>query len=169
MADARTAILITLDLAHEGDFQNNPKDRANWTSGHIGVGELVGTNGGITTLDMPGVDIKNLTVEQKVAYYLEHYWKPQYSQINSQSLANKIFDLGVLFGIGTAVKNLQMALDLHMDGLFGPTTLAAVNGGNAETLLRHFQDEMLAHAQAIAAGNPNEAPDLPGWTRRINS
>jgi lysozyme family protein len=169
MADARTAILVTLDLAHEGGFQNNPKDHANWTSGHIGVGELVGTNGGITTLDMPGVDIRNLTIEQKVAYYLEHYWKPQYSQINSQPLANKIFDLGVLFGIGTAVKNLQMTLDLEMDGLFGPTTLAAVNAGNPAVLLQHFQAEMLAHARAIAAGNPNEAPDLPGWTRRINS
>ena len=68
MADARTAILITLDPAHEGGFQANPHDRANWTSGQVGVGTLVGTNGGITALDMPGADIKNLTVDQKVAF-----------------------------------------------------------------------------------------------------
>jgi lysozyme family protein len=92
MADAKTAILITLDLAHEGGFQKNPNDRANWTGGQVGVGTLVGTNGGITALDMPGVDIEHLTIDQKIAYYLEHYWKPLYSSIAWQPLANKLFD-----------------------------------------------------------------------------
>jgi lysozyme family protein len=169
MSDAKTAILITLDLAHEGGFQANPKDRANWTGGHVGVGTLVGTNGCITALDMPGVDIKSLTIDQKVNYYLANYWKPLYSEISSQPIANKLFDLGVLFGIGTAVKNLQAALNLEMDGLFGPNTLAAVNGADAELLLQNFQREMRVHATAIALGNPNEAPDLDGWIRRINS
>lgn len=169
MSDARTAILITLDLAHEGGFQKNPKDRANWTGGQVGVGTLVGTNGGITALDMPGVDIEHLTTDQKIQYYLEHYWKPLYSQLTSQPLANKLFDLGVLFGVGTAVKNLQLALDLNMDGIFGPVTLARANAANQSLLLGTFQDEMKAHATAIAAANPNEAPALPGWIRRINS
>jgi lysozyme family protein len=169
MADAKTAILITLDLAHEGGYQDNPKDRANWTGGKVGTGTLVGTNGGITALDMPGVDIKNLTTEQKIEYYLAHYWKPLYSQIDSQPVANKLFDLGVLFGVGTAVKNLQMALDLDRDGVFGPDTLAATNRANDVILQSRFQVEMIAHATAIAAGNPNDAPDLPDWIRRIKS
>jgi lysozyme family protein len=169
MADAKTAILITLDLAHEGGFQNNPKDRANWTGGHVGVGTLVGTKYGVTTLDMPGVVIADLTIEQATEYYLAHYWKALYSQIDSQAIANKLFDLGVLFGVGTAVKNLQTALDLNADGVFGPVTLARTNAAAAPLLLTTFQHEMLAHAKAIAAGNPNDAPDLDGWTRRINS
>ena len=61
VADAKTAILITLDPAHEGGYQRNPNDRANWTGGQVGVGTLVGTNGGITALDMPGADIEHLT------------------------------------------------------------------------------------------------------------
>jgi lysozyme family protein len=158
MSDARTAILITLDLAHEGGFQKNPKDRANWTGGQVGVGTLVGTNGGITALDMPGVDIEHLTLEQKIEYYTEHYWKPLYSQIDAQGIANKLFDLGVLFGVGTAVKNLQAALDLNMDGIFGPITLAKLNAANDVILLSTFQYEMILHARAIAAANPNEAP-----------
>jgi lysozyme family protein len=169
MADARTAILITLDLAHEGGFQKNPKDRANWTGGQVGVGTLVGTNGGITALDMPGVDIEHLTTETKILYYLEHYWKPLYNQIAVQGIANKVFDLGVLFGIGTAVKNLQAALDLEMDGIFGPITLARTNAANSTLLLADFQHEMHAHADAIAAANPNEAPFLSDWNRRIDS
>lgn len=169
MADSRTAILITIDLAHEGGFQNNPKDRANWTGGQVGVGTLVGTKYGITTLDMPGVDIANLTPDQAITYYTENYWKPLYSQINSQPIANKLFDLGVLFGVGTAVKMLQAALGIPIDGVFGPATHSAVNQANPDSLLSQFQQEMIERATTIAALNPNDAPDLPDWTRRINS
>ena len=166
MADATTAILITLDIAHEGGFQKNPKDRANWTSGEVGIGTLVGTNGGITALDLPGEDIEHLTFAKKLSYYMANYWKPLYSQIVSQVVANKIFDMGVLFGIGTAVESLQRALDIEVDGVFGPTTLAWTNNTNAPLLLSTFKTEMIKHAEKVAE-NPNDAPDLPDWLRRI--
>jgi lysozyme family protein len=170
VADARTAILITLDTAHEGGFQRNPKDRANWTSGIVGVGTLVGTNFGITTLDLPGADIEHLTIEQAIEYYTEHYWKPYYSQIVSQLIANKLFDLGVLFGVGTAVKHLQIVLDLPViDGMFGPGTLGATNAFDAAILLSTYKKEMKTRAISIAAANPNDAPDLSDWLRRIDS
>lgn len=169
MSEARTAILITLDTRHEGGFQKNPNDRANWTSGHVGVGTLVGTNGGITALDMPGADIEHLTTEQKVQYYLANYWKPLYSQIFSQSVANKLFDMGVLFGIATIVKILQNVLEISPDGVFGPDTLGAVNNTQSAILLPIFESSIMVHARAVAAANPNEAAFLPDWLRRINS
>lgn len=169
MSDARTAILITLDSAHEGGFQKDPKDRANWTSGLVGVGTLVGTNGGITALDMPGTDIENLTVDQKIAYYMEHYWKTLYSQIVSQTVSNKLFDMGVLFGVGEAVKLMQTALDVVADGDFGPMTLGAVNRANVVLLIEEFKQLLIQHATNIAISNLNETEDLSGWLRRINS
>jgi lysozyme family protein len=169
MADATTAILITLDPAHEGGFQKNPNDRANWTGGQIGVGTLVGTNGGITALDMPGVDIEHLTTTQKIAYYLEHYWKPFYSQINSQLIANKLFDMGVLFGIGTAIKRLQMVLGVTPDGNFGQMTLVVLNKADRTFVLNAFIKQMTIHAEEVAAANPVEAAFLPDWKRRIDS
>jgi lysozyme family protein len=169
MADAKLAILVTLDPEHEGGFQNDYKDRANWTSGVVGVGTLVGTNGGITALDMPGVDIKNLTTDQKVNYYLENYWKPLYAQIDSQQVAAKLFDMGVLMGVKTAVENLQRALDFTViDGAFGSVTLAAVNREVPELLLEQFKSELCKHAFSIANANPNEKGFLPDWLRRIN-
>jgi lysozyme family protein len=120
-------------------------------------------------LDIPGADIEHLTVEQKVEYYLEHDWTPLYNQIVSQSVTNKLFDMGVLFGIGSAVKALQRALDMTPDGIFGLHTLAAVNLVNATLLLNAFKTELHEHAQSVAAANPNEAPFLPDWTRRIDS
>lgn len=172
MADARTAILITLDPAHEGGFQKDYHDRANWTSGQVGVGTLVGTNGGITALDMPGADIEHLTIDQKVAYYTEHYWKPLYSQIDAQVVANKLFDMGVLFGVGTAVKVMQDIFaehDLIADGNFGPHTLSLVNTAEPVSLLSQYKKDLHQHAAAVALARPEEAPFLSDWTRRIDS
>lgn len=169
MASATEAILITLDPTHEGGYQCVHGDRANWTGGQVGVGELVGTNGGITALDMPGADIKNLTTDQKVDYYSKNYWKSLYSQISSQPVANKLFDMGVLFGVGTAVKALQRALGIDDDGLFGPNTLAMTNAANEDSLLFNFRKEMHDHATSVAAANPSEAAFLPDWSRRIDS
>ena len=168
MADARTAILITCDDAHEGGFQNMHNDRANWTGGQVGSGTLVGTKYGITCLDLPGVNIQNLTLDQAVAYYTSTYWKPHYNEIANQLIANKLFDLGVLFGIGTAVKALQSVLKLVQDGAFGPTTVAEVNNSEDTSLLLAFRTAMVQHALSVGAANPAERPFVADWIRRIN-
>ena len=167
MADFKTAVLITLE--HEGGFQKNPSDHANWSSGKIGEGTLIGTKYGITTLDLPGIDIENLTPDQAVEYYAERYWKPMYSQISSQSVANKLFDLGVLFGVGTAVGVLQLTIGITVDHSFGPLTLAAVNQYDETLLLTNYKANMITHAFNIATANPAERVFLRGWGNRINS
>ena len=172
MADAKIAILLTLQ--HEGGYQNNPSDHANWSSGIIGVGRLVGTKYGITALDLPGADIEHLTPDDATAYYSKNYWKSNYSQISSQPIANKLFDLGVLMGVGTAVKALQFVLNLTADGVFGPVTLASLNAATpvtavAEKVLDEFKQQLKEHAKQIAAENPTEAKFLGGWETRIDS
>ena len=165
MSDFETAIKIT--LIHEGGFQANPNDHANWSSGHIGEGELIGTKYGITALDMPGVSIKDITVEQAVAFYAERYWKSGYSQIESQVVANKIFDLGVLFGVHTAVAIMQETLGVGVDGIFGDGTLSAINQSDETSLLKSYEGNMATHAFNIANENPAERGFLQGWCRRI--
>ena len=167
MADFKIAVLLTLE--HEGGFQKDPNDHANWSSGVIGQGTLVGTKYGITALDMPGADIENLTSDQAVEYYVEHYWKSLYSQINSQLVANKLFDLGVLFGVGTAVGILQLTVGVTVDHNFGPLTLQAVNETDEVSLLKNYKANMMTHAFNIAAANPAERGNLRGWGNRINS
>ena len=168
MADAKTAIAITIE--HEGGYQRNPNDHANWSSGVIHVGRLMGTKYGITAVDMPGVEIQNITADQATTYYLEHYWKQYYSQITSQPVANKLFDMGVLFGVGSAIECLQYALDLTpVDGNFGPITLDRCNRANINLLLSMFKTELKSHAEKIAVANPIEASNLDGWINRIDS
>jgi len=171
MADFEISIKLT--LTHEGGFQKDPDDRANWTGGEVGVGTLVGTKYGITTLDMPGVDIENLPVEKAVEFYRERYWKPDFGGINAQEVADKLFDLGVLFGVREAVAILQQTLvssgeSVDIDGDFGDGTLAVVNTLDGDSLLKVYETNMVTHAFNIATANPHERKFLKGWVIRIN-
>jgi lysozyme family protein len=156
MADFNTAVQKT--LVHEGGFVNNPNDRGG------------PTKYGITQADLPGVDISTLTPAQAVAYYSAHYWKPLYAEIANQDLADKLFDMGVLFGVGTAVKLLQISLSSGItvvsDGAFGPNTLAATNEhGN----VKDYRIVLLHHAMDVVSRNPSDSEFLQGWVNRIQS
>lgn len=157
MADFNQAVQKT--LIHEGGYVNNPHDKGG------------PTKYGITQADMPGVDISGISPAQAVEYYREHYWKDLYAQINDQSIAEKLFDMGVLFGVGTAVKLLQVTLaksiSIVSDGSFGPQTLADVN--QETNLLPAYRATLLNHCMNIVNVNPGDAIFVQGWVNRINS
>jgi lysozyme family protein len=158
MADSTKAIAAT--LVHEGGYVDNPADRGG------------ATNMGIEQHDLPNIPIQTLTVAQATAYYLANYWKPLYSQISDQALASKIFDMGVLFGVGTAVRILQGIFSEHgivADGVFGPVTLEIVNMAEPVGLLTAYKNAMNQRAVNIVASNFAEAIFLTGWQRRIAS
>lgn len=154
MADFLEAVTIT--LLHEGGFVDNPKDPGG------------ATKYGITQKDLPDKNIRDITAKDAIEYYAEHYWKPLYNQIHDQVLANKIFDMGVLFGVGTAVKALQLALGLKVDGVFGPMTLQEVNSDDP-SLIHAYQLELQKHCLAVVQANPETKEFLNGWLNRINS
>lgn len=154
MADFRQAILLTLQ--HEGGFVDNPNDKGG------------ATKFGITQRDIPDKDISDITTDDAVAYYEEHYWKALYSGIQSQSLANKIFDMGVLFGVGTAVRLLQTVLHIEQTEIFDAETLAAANHEGDE-ILPIYIARLLIHAQWIVNTEPNQKEFLQGWENRIRS
>lgn len=172
MADPKIAVQVTLQ--HEGGFQNAATDRANWSSGKIGVGALIGTKYGITAVDMPGIAIRDLTEDQAANWYLtttepQRFNNPLYAQIESQTIHNKLFDMGVLFGVGTAVAVLQLTLSIKSDGDFGPVTLAVVNATSPDSLLDKYKTNLVTHAFNVATSNPAERGNLKGWSTRINS
>jgi len=155
LADSKIAIAKT--LIHEGGYTNNPADSGG------------PTKYGITQRDLPSEDIENLTPERATEYYVEHYWKALYSQINSQDVANKLFDMGVLFGVGEAVKLLQILLGTVADCQFGPNTLVLVNQHDPTNILVTYKTALVTYAIGIANENPKDRVFLTGWIRRVNS
>jgi lysozyme family protein len=171
MADFNIAVQITMDDDHEGGFQKMHGDKGNWTGGEVGVGELRGTKYGISAAQFPNLDIQSLTKDQAAAIYKEGYWKDLYSQIDDQPLANKLFDMGVLFGVHTAVRMLQISIQNKIavvsDGVFGQQTLDTLN--QLGSPLPGYKTTLIQHIVNVVTNNPDEAQFSAGWIRRINS
>jgi lysozyme family protein len=159
MADFNQAVQKT--LINEGGYVNNPLDRGG------------PTKYGVTQADMPGVDIETITTAQAAEYFRENYWKDFYSQISSQAVAEKLFDMGVLFGVKTAVRLLQSALanafPVDVDGDFGPETLGALEQADEDSLLSVYKQNLVAYTLKIVANNPEQRVFVAGWGKRINS
>lgn len=155
MADFNQAVNIT--LKHEGGFVDNADDKGG------------ATNMGITQRDLPDVDIKTISIGRVIQYYQSKFWNPLYNQIEDQSIANKIFDLGVLFGVGTVVSLVQFILKIRVDDSFGPQTLAAVNQMDSASLLVSLKTALVSHAVSIGASNQKQRQFVSGWINRINS
>jgi lysozyme family protein len=174
MANFQPALQLT--LAHEGGFFHNPV-----------TGEIV--NRGITLTFIlnsgycPTADaafIQNLTLDQTAAIYQKYFWDAHnIGQINDQNLANKVFDLTVNMGPGTATHEgaltlLQRAVcdcggNCQIDGIIGSQSIAQVNALNAVQLLAAYRQRAEARYQAIAAANQELAGNLDGWLNRLNS
>lgn len=166
MADARIAIAITTDPVHEGGYVNNPDDPGG------------ATKYGITQRDAdvvwPGLNVKDLTLEQAQEFYFtttkpERYWNPLYASIASQQACNKIFDLGVLFGVEESVKMAQAAAGTDQDGDFGPATLDCINKTAEDEFLSSFKLGFLQYVQLIVQKNSHLVLFQNGWINRIRS
>lgn len=97
----------------EGGYSDHREDNGNWTGGKIGVGVLIGTKYGISAPVLmtylgrvPTVlEMKNLSSETVTKIYNKNYWKAiKGDEITNQDIANKIYDMAVTSGPGTAIK-----------------------------------------------------------------
>ena len=174
MSDFKISILKT--LVHEGGYANNPVDpggetyrgvsRKNW-SNWAGWAIIDGykSNASFPHILDSDENLQNLIIE----FYREGFWKDLWSQIDSQAIADKLFDLGILFGVHTSVAILQTTAGVTADGLFGVNTLAAVNQHDATSLLSMYKANLATHAFNVVAANPSSRIFLKGWVDRINS
>ena len=97
-------------------------------------------------------------------FYLAHFWNPWLEGLADIELKKRVFDAGVNMGAETAVKLLQEALGLTVDGAWGPKTLAAANTAN--NAVAAFINARVAHYEAIVARNPVDAKYLDDWLAR---
>jgi len=147
--------IISITLAKEGGYVNDPTDRG---------GE---TNFGISKKAFPRVDIKNLTEETAIELYYVHYWVKGKCDKVPNNLKTIYFDMCVNFGIRGAVRVLQetansLNKNLRVDGMLGPNTSKAIRNLKLERV-RAFR--MLRFAK-IVISKPEQMKFWYGWFKR---
>ena len=130
-------------IGHEGGFQKSPKDRGNWTSGVIGIGQLKGTKFGISAMSYPKEDIERLTLYRAKEIYKRDFWdRVKAGQLPAQ-VRFDVFDTAVNSGVTRSIQFLQRAVREKDDGILGPKTLLAVTTADGDELRRKFNAQRL--------------------------
>lgn len=115
-------------------------------------------------------DLKLSTIQDAENIAKNMYWNPVWGDmIQSQSIAEFLFDWGYNSGTSRAVKKIQEILGTGTDGVMGPKTLAAINKSDARTLFNKLKASREVFYRAIVASNPSQKKFLNGWLNRNNS
>lgn len=132
----------------EGPESNDPRD----------PGRL--TRFGIAQRYHPDIDVSRLTKEQARAIYKQEYWDRARCGEFPTPIGVALFDAAVNQGVTKAVRQLQLALRVHPDGIVGDETLAAAHRAIPLDLLDDFQSY-----RALAYSEGNQV-FRRGWFRR---
>src|SRR5208337_129570 len=148
---------IAVILQHEGGYVNNPSDPG---------GE---TNYGISHNSYPGLDIKNLTVEDAKSIYYNDYWvKMNLDELSIDLLKLHLFDMGVNAGIKVAIKLLQKTLGIAQDGIVESDTASFSNQFQGD-IVQSYIEARKNYYEYIVKVHPNESIFLNGWINRITN
>ena len=100
-------------------------------------------------------------------YYRHLYWFPcRLDEISSDEVAASLFSFAVNDGPGEAVKLIQRAADVQVDGIMGAMTLGAINRANATLMAQALRDEQANYYREIAPTHPVVAQDIDGLLKR---
>jgi lysozyme family protein len=138
-------------IGEEGGYTNHPRDPG---------GE---TKYGITKRDYPDLDIANLTVDQAKHIYRDNYWDAIKADYLPESIATLVFDSAVNQGVMRATKLMQRALEVQVDGVIGPRTIAAAQNIDPIDFAVKFGAERALHYAALS----NFDVFGRGWMRRL--
>lgn len=150
-------------IGHEGVFQDDPRDRGNWTSGVIGQGMNNGTKYGISAMSYPAEDIKNLSLERaKILYQRDFWWKAGCDAV-PDAVKFDLFDMAVNSGVKPAIRTLQKSVGVDDDGVIGPVTMQAINSMNPVRFVARFNGYRLQFMSSLSTW-----PSFGrGWANRI--
>ncbi|UOF79329.1 lysozyme [Caudoviricetes sp.] len=148
-------------ISNEGKLSMDRKDRGNWTSGAVGVGELKGSMYGISAMSYPTLDIKNLTLSDAKVIYKRDFWDQMKLSLLPPEICFDMFDTAVNSGVGRAIKLLQKTVGTAEDGIIGSKTISLSH--STEDLSKKFNGNRLLFMTNLSTW----ADQGKGWARRI--
>jgi lysozyme family protein len=133
------------------------------------------TKWGISSRAFPDVDIAALTLKDALKIYHDRIWVPgNFERLESQAVANHVFDRAVNCGTREGVGILQTALNslgavLAVDGVLGSKTAAAANGVPGPILLQALYHEAVMFYGRLVTQHPARLPELLSWLDRATA
>lgn len=147
-------------LAHETEYNANGSVKVEHDPSDPGGT----TKYGIDQRDHPEVDVANLTLQQaKQIYRLDEWARCRCEELKAPwDLA--LFDTAVNIGSSRAVRMMQEALGVTVDGHIGPKTLAAAEASSI-TAVERFLDLREKYYRGLSL--TLRASYLKGWLNRV--
>ena len=152
--DFETAVRFV--LAHEGGYRHHRQDPGGET--RFGISKRVARAHGYR------LPMRVLSQAEAVRIYRQGYWRAcRCDDLPDHPLRLILFDAAVHSGVGQAVKWLQAALGVKVDGQLGPVTLGAVAAAHLDALAASLIDRRESFLRALRTW-----PTFGrGWTRRL--
>lgn len=150
-------------IGHEGKFQNNPKDRGNWTSGIVGIGVNKGTKYGISAMAYPHLDIANISLDQAREIYYLDWWLKFGADYMPQPMIYQMWQFAINAGPGNARRCLQRMARVADDGFIGEKTIAAVKKMDLNDMLMRFNAAAIRHYKKLSTWDEFGK----GWMERV--
>lgn len=118
------------------------------------------------------MDLDTLTLEGAREIYRVEYWGGIRGHELPRSIQIALFDWAVHSGPDAAIRGLQRALGVQVDGVFGPMTwkaLLAAPGAwwGDPQLLQELLHDRAAQLGAIVRRDASQLDFIVGWTRRL--
>lgn len=160
-------------IKHEGGFVDNPSDKGGATN----LGVTIATwkrfgydKDGDGDIDVS--DLKKLTLSDAKYIAKTQYWDKVWGdKINSQSIAEFLFDWAYNSGPSTAILRLQHILgpSVKNDGIMGKNTISVLNQSNPKKVFEELKKSREAFYHTIVRTRPKNKVFLKGWLTRLNS
>jgi lysozyme family protein len=163
MADTRFDQCLGEVLRHEGGFVDHPADPGGATNMGITHKTLARWRGVSPWWNLPKTEVQRLTRSEAARIYRALYWTPCKSGNLPPGVDLAVFDFAVNSGPDRAIRALQSALNVVVDGQVGPLTLGAASKADAKALINALCDRRLGFLRGLKTFSTFGR----GWTSRV--